>query len=80
MKTWRHSIATAVSFLVAGTPAPARPEALGVVVAAHHALLSASEVSAGTTVYDGDQFSTGEGGSLLLRSSAAMLDLRKRAT
>lgn len=73
--TVRRLFATALAFLLAGTPAPARPEMLGVVVEAYRAHLNTGEVSAGTTVYDGDQFSTEEGGTLRLKSDAAMLDL-----
>jgi hypothetical protein len=79
MKTLRRFPATALAFFLVGTPAPGRPEVLGVVVEAHLAHLNSSVVSVGTTVYDGDQFSTEEGGTLRLRSDAAMLELGEKS-
>ncbi len=79
MMTVRHFLAIAMAFLLAGIPVPARPEVLGVVVQANRAHLNTNAVSEGTTVYDGDQFSTDEGGTLRLRSDAAMLDLAEES-
>ena len=79
MMTVHRFLAIALAFLLAGIPVPARPEVLGVVVQADRAHLNTSVVSAGTTVYDGDQFSTDEGGTLRLRSDAAMLDLAEES-
>ena len=66
-------------FLLAGTSAPGRPAVLGVVVEAYRAHLGRSAVSSGATVYDGDHFSTEEGGALRLRCKAALLDLAEKS-
>jgi hypothetical protein len=62
-------------FLPAGTSPPGRPAVLGAVVEAYRAHLGSSAVSPGATVYDGDHFSTEEGGALRLRCKAALLEL-----
>jgi hypothetical protein len=66
-------------FLLAGASSPGRPAALGVVVEAYRTHLGESAVSPGATVYDGDHFSTEEGGALRLRCNAALLDLAERS-
>ena len=66
-------------FLLAGTSAPGRPAPMGVVVDAFRAHLGGSAVSPGATVYDGDHFSTEEGGALRLRCNAALLDLAEKS-
>jgi len=68
-----------IAFLLAGTSTPAPPEVLGVVVVADRARLNNGAVSEGATVYDGDNFSTEEGGALRLRCNAAMLELAEKS-
>jgi len=68
-----------IAFLLAGTSAPGPPEVLGVVVLADRARLNNAAVSEGATVYDGDNFSTEEGGALRLRCNAAMLELAEKS-
>lgn len=53
----------------------ARPVVLGVVSEANRAHLNTGAASAGTTVYDGDRFSTEAGGMLLLQGNGATLQL-----
>jgi hypothetical protein len=63
------------------TPARgARPEALGIIVQANRASLGVHSVSQGSSVYDGEQLSTSDGGSLLLRSGAVLLHLAEEST
>jgi hypothetical protein len=69
-----------IAFWLAGTSAPGRLAVLGVVVEAYRAYLGDSAVSPGATVYDGDHFSTEEGGALRLRCNAALLDLAGKST
>jgi hypothetical protein len=71
----RSLLSLQMVFLLAGTPSPGRPAALAVVVEAYRAHLGGSAVSPGATVYDGDHFSTEEGGALRLRCKVALLDL-----
>jgi len=78
--TLRPLLALQIAFLLAGTAAPRRLAMLGVVVEAYRAYLGDSAVSAGATVYDGDHFSTEEGGALRLRCNAALLDLTGKST
>jgi hypothetical protein len=66
-------------FLLSGTSSPGRPAVLGVVVEAYRAHLGVSAVSPGATVYDGDHFSTEEGGALRLRCNAALLELAEKS-
>jgi hypothetical protein len=66
-------------FLLAGASAPERPAALGVVVEAYRTHLGESAVSPGATVYDGDHFSTEEGGALRLRCNAALLEVAEKS-
>lgn len=66
-------------FLLAGTSATGRPAEMGVVVEAYRAHLGGSTVSAGATVYDGDHFSTEEGGALRWRCKAALLELAEKS-
>ena len=76
--TLRFLLTLRMVFLLAGTSAPGRPAELGVVVEAYRAHLGGSTVSAGATVYEGDHFSTDEGGALRLRCKAALLELSER--
>jgi hypothetical protein len=68
-----------MAFLLAGNSAPGRPAVLGVVVQAHRAYVNTSAASEGTTVYDGDNFSTEAVGTLRLRGGAAVLDLAEES-
>ena len=77
--TLRFLLSLQMVFLPAGTSSPGRPAALGVVVEAYRAHLGRSAVSSGATVYDGDHFSTEEGGALRLRCKAALLDLAEKS-
>jgi hypothetical protein len=78
--TLRSLLTVQMVFLLAGTSVPGHPAALGVVVEAYRAHLGGSAVSPGATVYDGDHFSTEEGGALRLRCDAALLDLAEKST
>jgi len=72
--TLRQGLALPMVLLLA-TDLPRAPRAvLGVVV-----VVNASEVSEGSTVYDGDRFSTGTGGVLRLRGVAVTLDLAEES-
>jgi len=77
--TLRSLLTLQTAFLLAGTPTPGRPAELGVVLDAYRAHLGRSAVSPGATVYDGDRFSTEEGGALRLRCNAALLDLAEKS-
>jgi len=68
-----------IVFLLAGTSSSGRPALLGVVVEAYRAHLGGSAVSPGATVYDGDHFSTEEGGALELRCKAALLEVAEKS-
>src|SRR5215831_11056885 len=77
--TLRQGLALPMVLLLA-TDLPRAPRAvLGVVVVAYRAQVNASEVSEGSTVYDGDRFSTGTGGVLRLRGVAVTLDLAEES-
>lgn len=71
----RHYLVLEMAAFLAWNSAPAPATVLGVVAAANRGHLNTSAVSAGTTVYDGDRFSTETGGMLLLRGDATMLEL-----
>ncbi len=73
-------LAIAMAFLLAGLPGRAKPDALGIVVRADRALLGAQAASEGTTIYDGDRLSTGEGGSLRLLIGEAMMDVAEQSS
>jgi hypothetical protein len=75
----RSLLALQTAFLLAGTSAPGRPAVVGLVVDAYRAHLGGSAVSPGATVYEGDHFSTDEGGALRLRCNAALLDLAEKS-
>jgi hypothetical protein len=77
--TLRSLLTLQIAFLLAGTSAPGRPAVLGVVAEAYRAHLGRSAVSPGATVYDGDNFSTEEGGALQLRCKAALLELAEKS-
>ncbi|HET8921597.1 MAG TPA: hypothetical protein VFN26_01225 [Candidatus Acidoferrum sp.] len=71
----RRSLVLEMAFLLAGTPVPARPAVLGVVAHAYRAHLNAGTVSAGATVYSGDNFLTEAEGQLRLQVGTASIDL-----
>ena len=75
----RNLTVAALGISIAVTPVQAGPEVRGLVMQARHAHVNASEVTAGTTVYDGDQFSTEADGTVRLRSENATLDLPARS-
>lgn len=52
---------------------------MGVVVDTFRAHLGGGAISPGATVYDGDHFSTDEGGALQLRCNAALLELAEKS-
>jgi len=77
--TLRFLLTLHMVFLLAGISSPGRPAVLGVVVEAYRAHLGGSAVSSGATVYDGDHFSTEEGGELRLRCNAALLEFAEKS-
>src|ERR1700694_3804165 len=77
--TLRSLLTLQLAFCLAGTSAPGRPAVLGVVVEAYRAHLGGGAVSPGATVYDGDQFSTEEGGALRLRCNVAVVELAEKS-
>src|SRR5215472_1052724 len=77
--TFRHSLALVIAILLACNSAPAAPPVLGVVMEANRGHLNRGAVSVGTTVYDGDHFSTEAGGMLLLRGNAITLELAEES-
>jgi hypothetical protein len=77
--TLHRLLALEMAFFLAGNSGPGRPAVLGVVAQAHRAHVNASAVSQGTTVYDGDEFSTEAGGMLRLRGGTAALDLAEKS-
>lgn len=72
-------LAIAMTFFVAGAPGGGGASALGTVVQAEHASLGPDAAAQGTTIYDGDRLSTGDGGSLQLMVGEAMLSLAERS-
>jgi hypothetical protein len=77
--TLHRLLALEMAFFLAGNSAPGRPAVLGVVVQAHRAHVNTSAASEGTTVYDGDHFSTEAGGTLRLRGGMAAFDLAEES-
>jgi hypothetical protein len=68
----REIVAVLLAFLLLGAPAwGAPPAALGTVVAANGASVSGTGAAVGTTIFSGDQLSTGDKGSVQLRAAAA---------
>lgn len=61
--------------LLAWSSPGARPSVLGVVLEAERAHVNTTAVTEGTTVYDGDRFSTEAGGMLSLQGRAAMFEV-----
>lgn len=77
--TFRHSLSLAMAGFLTLSSLPARPSVLGVVLAAKRVHLNTTAVTVGTTVYDGDRFSTGTGGMLRMRSGTAGLELAEES-
>lgn len=75
----RYSLALMMTASISWNPAAARTKPLGSVMEAKRVHLNSVAVTAGTTVYDGDRFSTEAGGSLRVQNSIAMLDLGEMA-
>jgi|SRR5689334_24556360 hypothetical protein len=76
---FRHPLSLAIAGFLTLSSLPARPSALGIVLAAKHVHLNTTAVTVGATVYDGDQFSTETGGMLRLRSGTAGLELAEES-
>jgi hypothetical protein len=74
-------VRTVLATVLAATSAnpSARPAPLGIVTQAQDASLSTGLLSAGTSVFDGDQLSTGPAGALSLRSASATVFLSNRS-
>ena len=79
MNIGRSLTIVAFGISLAAVKVRAGPEVRGLVMQARHAHVNASEVTNGTTVYDGDQFSTEEDGTVRLRSEDATVDLLARS-
>lgn len=68
-------LAIAMSFFLTSVPGAGKPAALGVIVEADRANLDSQGVANGTTIYDGDRLTTGDGGSLRIAAGESMLYL-----
>lgn len=77
--TTRRFLMIAMSAFMAYNSALARPSVLGVVMEAKRVHLNSVAVTAGTTVYDGDRFTTEAGGWLRVQSGAAILELAEES-
>jgi len=77
--TLRHSLALQMAFLLAGNFPSRHPDVLGIVIEAYRAHVNTNAVSEGATVYDGDRFSTEQGGVMGLRGEGLALDLREES-
>jgi hypothetical protein len=75
-RLWAIALASSLVTPAGGAP----PEALGIIVQANRANLGEHSASQGSSVYDGEQLSTSDGGSLLLRSGAVLLHLAEEST
>lgn len=82
MRNIRKALATGLAALLTGSPmcGGATPATLGVVVEAEHARLGGDAASEGTTVYEGDQLSTEDGGSMQVRVGAAIVRLKEKSS
>lgn len=67
-------------FTVAALAAPDTGVSIGLVAAAQNATLGGNALSEGATVYSGDELSTGDGGSLLVRFGQLSLQLQSSST
>lgn len=77
-RAWNLTV-VAFGVSMAVVPMQAGPEVRGLVMQARHAHVNASEVTTGTTVYDGDRFSTEADGTVRLRSEDATVSLLARS-
>lgn len=68
-------LAIAMSFFLTSVPGAGKPAALGVIVQADRANLDSQGAANGTTIYDGDRLTTGDGGSLRIAAGESMLYL-----
>jgi len=66
--------------LLAGGPAPADIQTLGVVTHAEHAHVGTAAVSEGSAIYEGDRLSTEAAGNLRIASPALTLQLDAQST
>ncbi len=73
-------LAIVMAFFLASISGRGVPNALGVIVQAEHASLGSHSASEGTTIFDGDRLSTGDGGSLRMVLGEAMLYLGERSS
>ena len=71
----RRSLAIALACLLVGVHLPGATAPLGIVTQSSKGHLSASDASAGATIYDGDRLLTDAGGVLRLRIGASWLYL-----
>lgn len=71
----RSSLVVALACLLVGIPLPGATAPLGIVTQSSKGHLSASDASAGATIYDGDRLLTDAGGVLRLRIGASWLYL-----
>lgn len=72
---YHHLSALAMAAILTLNSLPARPLVLGVVLEADRAHVNTTPVTEGTTVYDGDRFSTEAGGMLFLQGRGAVFEL-----
>lgn len=77
--TTRRFLMIGMSAFMAYNSALARPSVLGVVMGAKRVHLNSVAVTAGTTVYDGDRFTTEAGGWLRVQSGAAILEVAEES-
>lgn len=68
-------LATVLAFSLLTIPATGKPEPLGMVVQAERAKLGPTDAAKGSTIFDGDEVSTGETGSMQVRIGEATLYL-----
>lgn len=73
-------LAILLAFSLAALPVRGKPDVLGIVAQADSANLGTEAVAEGTTVFDGDQLTTGAGGSLRLLVGDALLYLAEQST
>lgn len=73
-------LAITLAFSLGALPVCGEPDVLGVVAQADGASLGSEAVAEGTTVFDGDQLTTGAGGSLRLLVGDALLYLAEQST
>jgi hypothetical protein len=72
-------LAIATAFSMTSIPGRGAPAALGVIVQADRASLGTLAATEGTTIFDGDRVSTGDGGSLRMVLGEAMLYLGEQS-